>query len=1311
MRTIAILLLLTVCAHGAVVENVTPVNQHVTDTPLAFPVRTNNAPSIDGKLNDVCWKAATKIGPLIHNETGLPATEACVGYLCYDDEAVYIAIDAVEGQMEHLRGKPQGDKQDVWSGDELEFFFAPHGDGSTLYQFCVGALHGQRYDYSNELGKKYHYDGWLSAVHLDKQNQRFYIEVKIPFAAFNMDGPPAGALWGFNIGRQNTNTRMPDLDWPGADSDNSTELSQWSSTGTAFHVISKFGRLFFGTPEQFSSRREAIGVEMVLDRFAYDKLERDAHAVVILRTGGRDISDMKLKVALEHDGGKTIEQDLGTPPGETLSFLLPLNSLRPGKYTVKATTTASDTEPATASWPFELTGNGLAPGVTRSGRIPLKLPPRDADKKDFAWPVRTGVPFPPGALDDPNKVQLLINGKPAPCQTSVRARWSPRGPIRWLGLTFVATDPDATYELAYGGASSPAPKQPVTVKNGVISTGSLSIHIDQRGITRAELNGKTVGVGTDATAPYIVDESGTTYSTAWSDDVSIEVEESGPVHAVVRVEGWFASKTGKKLCKFTTYYEVFAGLPQVFVDHAVVITFDTRKNKLKDIGFPVAASGNRYAIGIEDSKALTGARSKRVFALQNRHDRYVVGGAATHEGGKLSGWADAGTDNAGVTLSAQYVWQRHPSSFSIDDAKLTYHLWPPDIGDVYTDEEELARQNIYKFFYAHEGPALDFQLPQAYFDKVREYAAQESFYLIYAKRGLEANAQGVAINEPFVITYRDQPVDAAKAASLTQLAEQNPHAIADPNWISSTGAMGPLAAVDREAFPGMARFLGPAFLSMAWAPLIINDEYGMFNFGDVHTYFHWWKKPPRAGIHRVWLSHHYGQTDLIWLLYAYYGEPQYLEWARINNHHTMNINIVHYEDPEHPLEYHNLGAFYHVKGLVHWGGDTQIAGHLAWPTYLNWSWLLTGNRRARDVSNEWVTGLTKSRPSGFTGREGQNALGHMAHFYAHRWDPQVLLVMQDFATTMLSTPLEKQHAAWWNPATWYSYYNLRRDPLALQRISVAAYRNANRAEHMNGYLYLLTGDEKYLDELNSIYESANRQFTEAGHVYDGISQPSFLDTGGQIHRLMVIQKALEKAGRRVVPDVQRPRPLHVETGKMTREGAKQYTLGVMKQEGKAITIDTGGDAELAGKIAITGPGQVNVSAITAEASPGLYTIFVPSPKPVKVKGAKAFFYVKAPAYHGLPKDSLVRIEPMEGSGPITLSFNQVSGDPVRLTVLDDQLNEVTSASSWFKYQRKFQKLMIPEGGPYWLAVPLGVTFSVDRDVKIMPHAGSSVDDR
>jgi hypothetical protein len=79
----------------------------------------------------------------------------------------------------------------------------------------------------------------------------------------------------------------------------------------------------------------------------------------------------------------------------------------------------------------------------------------------------------------------------------------------------------------------------------------------------------------------------------------------------------------------------------------------------------------------------------------------------------------------------------------------------------------------------------------------------------------------------------------------------------------------------------------------------------------------------------------------------------------------MNVDITHYVTPDYDLFAgmphprptmlpHKMGAHFHCKGFVHWGGDSSVAAHYVTAAYdqLFWNYYVTGNRRALDMGSD-----------------------------------------------------------------------------------------------------------------------------------------------------------------------------------------------------------------------------------------------------------------------------------------------------------------------------------------------------------------------
>lgn len=96
----------------------------------------SEAPKLDGKLDDACWrdaKAVTDFAALWLGESR-PGTRA---RLAWDDEALYYAAEMDDAELRAF-GRNRNDH--LWEGDVFEMFFKPREDQPAYYEFQVNPL-------------------------------------------------------------------------------------------------------------------------------------------------------------------------------------------------------------------------------------------------------------------------------------------------------------------------------------------------------------------------------------------------------------------------------------------------------------------------------------------------------------------------------------------------------------------------------------------------------------------------------------------------------------------------------------------------------------------------------------------------------------------------------------------------------------------------------------------------------------------------------------------------------------------------------------------------------------------------------------------------------------------------------------------------------------------------------------------------------------------------------------------------------------------------------------------------------------------
>lgn len=251
-----------------------------------------------------------------------------------------------------------------------------------------------------------------------------------------------------------------------------------------------------------------------------------------------------------------------------------------------------------------------------------------------AWPVAVCVPFPVGELEDVEQVALVDDdGKAVPAQFSVQTRWWGRdSSVQTILARFVADPSARQHRLVYGPAApaNPAPATPVGVKrndeqititNGplrlVLATGAAdlvqSLEYDADGDGRFDPRERVAASGGPWQRPFGAGRSA---------PEAIEIEEDGPVRAVVHVRGHFTDTDGQPHMGYQLRLYIAAGVPAIQADYTFVQdtgrVFTDVEEVSFELGLPAAAKEVRFAPHDEDappSFSLAAEDSLRVLQI------------------------------------------------------------------------------------------------------------------------------------------------------------------------------------------------------------------------------------------------------------------------------------------------------------------------------------------------------------------------------------------------------------------------------------------------------------------------------------------------------------------------------------------------------------------------------------------------------------------------------------------------------------------------------------------------------------------------
>ena len=196
----------------------------------AIVSRVKRAPRIDGDLNDPAWRDLPVLNVNLHKDDATPSAIATRARICHDGEALYIAVACDEPLMSKVHDTITQHDGNVWSENELEFFFDTEDAARADGQICVNTL-GAVFDKKQENGKTVEWDARVE-VAVERGKDFWHVEMRIPFAAFGLKSVLPGDVWAFNLCRVRTVVRP-------------AEYTCWSPTFGGFHQPLRFGKLIF----------------------------------------------------------------------------------------------------------------------------------------------------------------------------------------------------------------------------------------------------------------------------------------------------------------------------------------------------------------------------------------------------------------------------------------------------------------------------------------------------------------------------------------------------------------------------------------------------------------------------------------------------------------------------------------------------------------------------------------------------------------------------------------------------------------------------------------------------------------------------------------------------------------------------------------------------------------------------------------------------------------------------------------------------------------------------------------------------------
>lgn len=875
-------------------------------------------------------------------------------------------------------------------------------------------------------------------------------------------------------------------------------------------------------------------VDAIADRVRY--WDDDPVGQFVLNFLGESTDGRSLRLVVRHDDREVWSKSMDSVAQPKLALLLKVNQLPVGRYVLRGELTGAPAVVVEVSFEREAKRRDAVIFPADGIRVDVQAQTVTAEA---AWPVTVGVSFPQGMISDMSQLRLFEDGRLVPAQFDVISTWHPRSyredsdhrpSIRWAHVKFLARHRGgmpASYVIRQGGDRPAYPPLVITDDENtvVIDTSAAKIAFSRRtfvGIASAtiaegQIFGYDPAVAKDVVVgPFVQDHRGIVFQARHDPDVSVVVEEAGPLRAVVAVEGWYVNPeiqdaAARRLCRFRTRFIAWAGDSRLRIQHHTIITFDTDKVRLMDVGWtmPVAGGVRQWTVGV-DGAPVGGEPDKRAsnFLHQYRWDRLRVRDASGKmvEGGKADGYMTIRNDAGTATICLRDIWQKFPRELEVDSNGAAVHFWPKHGIRTFDENEIRGRAEIYKLRHFHHGRLLDLRFPSESYDAIQEFNEQTRDDIDpegTRNAALSGNAQGVAIGADMLI--RLDTAQRTDALELARLFQVDPHARTDPRWTVATGVEGQLAATDYQRYPQAERAIDELYPSYMAGVVERTAEYGMFIYANWHNA--WLADMAYPRMHRVWQNSHYQQVGIPWLLYMRGASPELLTWARANSDNFRDVGTINHHDDQQRIPYHNSGAMYHAKGFTPWGsagadaklGTTNtwamyhagVQAHFVNPDAFLLRYLMEGDLRSRDVYRMWARSWTHGRVWSGASREINNTLGEAINLYVNFHDPDALRAIRIQADSMLSVPMVKMPHAYAHPIwhlAWYTrLHDMTRDP----RIGTAVVKWCETyTGHIspNVFAYRVTGDKSYLARNTAaIYDTLHTAYRNTGDPLHGFS--------------------------------------------------------------------------------------------------------------------------------------------------------------------------------------------------------------------------------
>jgi hypothetical protein len=603
--------------------------------------------------------------------------------------------------------------------------------------------------------------------------------------------------------------------------------------------------------------------------------------------------------------------------------------------------------------------------------------------------VSWGVPWPRGEVKKNQTFTLTTaNGEVLPLQSWPLAYW-PDGSVKWSGFATMAGTDAGGFKLKLGKSQPKAKATALQVKETAsqirINTGQLQCVVPKSGnllLDSLVVDGRVVGNKGRLECVLQQGPDGEVYESPAKERYlskinKVTLEQSGPVRAVVRVQGVMQAEKGQReWLPFSTRMYFYTDSKAVRLVNTITYDGDDQKDFIKGLAVVfsvpmreqlhnrhVRFAGEGPGIWAEPVKPLVGRSTfklneqdvfpdqvagkpivneeqfaERDQALLNDlpvwNDYKLVQNAAdgfniqkrtntkstwldANAGRRATGLAFVGDIKGGLAVGVKDFWQSYPAALEIRDAAKDVAELKAWLWSPFAEAMDMRHYDTL----AH---GLD-----ATYEDVQEGLSTPYGIARTSELTLFASA-GVPSNE--------------ELSSQAQISSQPPLLVTKPEYLHTVNSFGVWSLPDRST-PGKKWIEDQLDKAISFYQKEIDQRnwYGFWNYGDVmHAYDpvrHTWRYDI-GGF--AWDNTELASDMWLWYSYLRSGRADIFKMAEAMTRHTSDVDVYHLGDMK------GLGSRHNVR---HWGdGSKEVRESQA--ASRRFYYYLTTDERTGDIMRE-----------------------------------------------------------------------------------------------------------------------------------------------------------------------------------------------------------------------------------------------------------------------------------------------------------------------------------------------------------------------